>query len=63
MTFDASRTILNDPEDEIVYFTWDFDDGTVRSNISQSVVSHTYQYDYESENGIFQPSVAIMTKK
>jgi len=63
VTFDASRTILNDPEDEIVYFTWDFDDGTVRSNISQSVVSHTYHYDYESENGIFQPSVAITTKK
>ncbi len=63
VTFDASRTILNDDDDEIVYFTRDFGDGTIRSNISQSVVSHTYRYDYESDNGIFKPSVEVVTRK
>jgi hypothetical protein len=24
--FDASTTVVNDPEDEIVYFTWNFGD-------------------------------------
>ena len=63
VTFDASTTILNDPEDEIVYFTWNFGDGTVRTNLSQSVITHTYRYDYEEDNGIFQPSVQILTRK
>jgi PKD repeat protein len=54
---------LNDPTDEIVYFTWDFGDGTVRTNLSQSVITHTYKYDYEKDNGVFKPSVQILTKK
>jgi PKD repeat protein len=27
------------------------------------VISHTYTYDYDKENGIFQPKVSIITKK
>lgn len=63
VTFDASTTVLNDSTDEIVYFTWDFGDGTVRTNLSQSVITHTYKYDYEKDNGVFKPSVQILTKK
>jgi len=61
--FDASTTTINDPKDEIVYFTWDFGDGEVKENLSQSIISHTYTYDFESENGQFYPNVIIKTKK
>ena len=63
VTFDASTTILSDPTDEIVYFSWDFGDGIVKPNISQSVIVHTYKYNYDTENGVFKPSVEILTKK
>jgi hypothetical protein len=63
VTLDASTTILNDTDDEIVYFTWNFGDGTVRTNLSQSVITHTYRYDYENDVGVFQPFVQILTKK
>ena len=61
--FDASTTTINDPQDEIVYFTWDFGDGEIKENLSQSIISHTYNYNFESENGTFYPSVTIQTKK
>ncbi len=61
--FDASTTTINDPQDEIVYFTRDFGDGEIKENLSQSIISHTYNYDFESENGTFYPSVIIKTKK
>lgn len=32
---DASTTTINDPDDEIVYFTRDFGDGDIKKNISQ----------------------------
>ncbi|MCF7835341.1 hypothetical protein K9M48_04865 [Candidatus Gracilibacteria bacterium] len=61
--FDASTTTVNDPTDEIVYFTRDFGDGDIKKNFSQSVVSHTYIYDNEKENGEYFPFLTIKTKK
>lgn len=61
--FDASTTTINDPQDEIVYFTRDFGDWEIKENLSQSIISHTYNYDFESENGTFYPKVTIQTKK
>jgi len=61
--FDASTTTINDPQDEIVYFSRDYWDGEAQNNISQSIVSHTYNYDFDSENGTFYPKVVIKTKK
>ena len=61
--FDASTTTINDPQDEIVYFTWDFGDWEVKENLSQAIISHTYNYNFESENGTFYPKVIILTKK
>jgi hypothetical protein len=61
--FDASTTTINDIQDEIVYFTWDFGDGEIKENLSQSIISHIYTYDFESENGTFYPKVIIQTKK
>jgi len=55
--FDASISQINDPEDKIVYFTWDFGDGNIKTNVSQAVVNHTYTYDFENENGIYDPTV------
>jgi hypothetical protein len=63
VTFDASTTVLSDPTDEIVYFSWDFGDGIVKPNISQSVIVHTYRYNYDTENGVFKPSVEVFTRK
>ncbi len=61
--FDASTTTVNDPTDEIVYFTWDFGDGVVKKNLSESVISHTYRYDTAKENGEYKPILTIKTKK
>ncbi|HCY21052.1 TPA: hypothetical protein DIC40_04330 [Patescibacteria group bacterium] len=63
VTLDASTTTLNDPSDEIVYFTWDFGDGEIKKNISQSVVNHTYNYDQAKENGTYNPKVTVTTRK
>lgn len=61
--FDASTTRLNDSTDEIVYFTWDFGDGVVKKNLSESVVTHTYKYDTTKDNGEYHPILTIKTKK
>ena len=58
---DASKTEINVPGDEIVYFTWDFGDGEIKTNQQNGVVAHTYNYDYIKENGIFQPKVTVRT--
>ena len=60
---DASKTEINIPWDEIVYFTWDFWDGEVKKNQQNWVVVHTYNYDYSKENGIFTPKVTVTTLK
>lgn len=61
--FDASTTQVNDPTDEIVYFTRDFGDGVIKKNLSESVVTHTYTYDTVNENGEYTPVLTIQTKK
>ena len=58
---DASKTEINVPWDEIIYFTWDFGDGEVKTNQQNWVVVHTYKYDYKRENWIFEPKVTITT--
>jgi len=60
---DASKTEVNIPGDEIVYFSWDFGDGEVKKDQQNWVVSHLYRYDYTNENGIFTPKVTIKTSK
>jgi PKD repeat protein len=60
---DASKTEINVPWDEIVYFTWDFGDGETKTNQQNWVVAHTYNYDYIKENWIFQPKVTVKTLK
>lgn len=61
--FDASTTTINDSKDQIVYFSWDFGDGPVKADLSQAVINHTYNYDFENENWIFYPKVTIKTKR
>jgi hypothetical protein len=64
VTLDASTTVLNDPEDEIVFFTWDFDDWTeIQKNLSQWIIKHTYKYNATKEIWEFNPKVTIKTKK
>ena len=63
VTLDASATKLNDPNDSIAYFTWDFDDGEIQNNLSTSVIKHTYIYNNTKNTGIFTPKVTITTKK
>ena len=58
---DASKTEINVPWDEIIYFTWDFGDGEVKTNQQNWVVGHTYNYDYKRETWIFEPKVTITT--
>ena len=61
--FDASTTTLNDDNDEIVYFNWDFGDGEIRRNTSTAVMSHVYIYDEKNDIGEFYPKLTIKTKK
>lgn len=61
--FDASTTRLNDTSDEIVYFTRDFWDGTIKKNLSESIVTHTYTYNTAKDNGEYSPVLTIRTKK
>lgn len=63
VNFDASTTVLNDASDEIVYFTRDFGDGTIKKNLSQSIIEHTYRYDMTKENWEYKPILTIRTKK
>ena len=58
---DASKTEVNVPWDEIIYFTWDFGDWEIKQNQQNWVVAHTYNYDYVKENWIFQPKVTVKT--
>ena len=60
---DASITKLNDYDDEIIYFTWDFGDGTKLNNISQWKITHSYVFDMIKESGEYYPKVTIKTKK
>lgn len=61
--FDASTTTLNDESDEIVYFSRDFWDWEKNLNLSESVVTHTYEYNFDNENGVYYPTVVMDTKK
>jgi hypothetical protein len=60
---DASVTSVNDPDDQLVYFTRDFGDGDVKKNISQGIVEHTYTFDADTQEGSYQPTVTMTTKK
>ena len=59
---DASKTEVNVLWDEIIYFTRDFWDGEIKRNQQNWVVAHTYNYDYDKENWIFQPIVSVRTR-
>jgi len=61
--FDTSTSTVNDPDDEIVYFSWDFGDWKMEKNNSQAITTHTYSYDYENEQWIYNPSLTITTRK
>jgi hypothetical protein len=60
---DASKTEINVPWDEIVYFSWDFGDWEIKQNQQNGVVAHVYNFDYKKENWIFQPKVTITTRE
>ena len=40
--FDASTSIVNDKNDQIVFFDWDFGDGNTNNKTNQWVIEHTY---------------------
>ena len=61
--FDAFTTTLNDSDDEIVFFSRDFWDWKTNKDTSTSIISHTYEYDFVNENGVYYPSVVLRTKK
>ena len=61
---DASKTTLNIPNDEIVYFSRDFGDGSEgKKNLTNGVISHVYRYDGAKENGEFMPKVTVQTRQ
>ncbi len=59
--FDWTQSKIQ-PDDEIVYFTWDFGDGKIIKNSSVWKLTHTYYYDYENENWVFIAKLTIETK-
>ncbi len=63
VTLDASISQLNDADDEVVYFTWDFGDGTIVSNVSQWSIKHVYRFAQNSESWAYRPKVTVTTQK
>jgi hypothetical protein len=62
VVLDASMSPLYDVNDEIVFFTRDFGDGTIQQNVSQGIVEHTYRYDADKNKGEYYPSVTLRTR-
>lgn len=60
---DASTSQINDPDDEIIYFTWNFWDWEIMKNVSIGKVNHKFQFDVDEQTWIYYPSVEIFTKK
>ena len=63
VTLDASQSVATKAGDEIIYFTWDFGDGNQLINVSDALIKHTYTYDSTKQNGTYNPTVTITTKK
>lgn len=63
VTLDASSSRLNDPNDQITYFSWDFGDGQEQQKVSNGVIKHRYRFDYDKNNGTFLPKVTVYTQK
>jgi hypothetical protein len=63
VTLDASISQLNDPNDEVVYFTWDFGDGEIVKNVSQWSIKHVYRFAEGKESGAYRPRVTVTTQK
>ena len=63
VSFDASTISTTDTQDQIIYFTWDFDDGNVSKNISYSKMEHTYYFSMDKAQIVYNPSVTVQTKK
>ena len=60
---DASISQINDPKDEVVYFTRDFGDGQKTDNVSQWSITHVYRFDPKIQDGRYKPKVTIKTQK
>lgn len=63
VTFDASTISTTDTQDQIIYFTRDFDDGNISKNISYSKMDHTYYFSMNKAQIVYNPSVTVQTKK
>lgn len=63
VSLDASSSRLNDQNDQITYFSWDFWDGQQQQKVSNGVIKHKYRFDYDNNNGTFTPQVTIYTQK
>ncbi|MBQ7075096.1 PKD domain-containing protein [bacterium] len=63
VTLDASKVKLKDPDDSAVYFSFDFGDGEKKENVTNGIMSHTYKYDFQKENGEFSPTVTVRSRK
>jgi PKD repeat protein len=63
VVLDASKTTLNIPDDEIIYFSWDFGDGERKEKLTNGVISHVYRFDGEHSNGEYVPKVTVQTRK
>jgi PKD domain len=61
--FDASTITATKEWDEVIYYSWDFGDGDVKKNVTQSKLSHTYIFNTTKEVGTYTASVTIQTKK
>lgn len=63
VSLDASTTKLNNENDEIIFFTWEFGDGKSAKNVSQGKISHVYTFDQAAQQGQYVPQVTVTTKQ
>lgn len=59
---DASSSKVNEQDDQIVYFTWNFWDWQVYKKVTQGKVSHTYRFDNAKADWTYEAQVTVTTK-
>ncbi len=63
VSFDASTIEATEAGDEIIYYTWDFGNGTTKENVTQSRMTNTYLFNTATNQWVYNPTVTIQTKK
>ncbi len=63
VNLDASASRVTNPDDSIVYYSWDFWDWETISNSNQWQISHTYSFDSDRGDWEYDACVTVRTRE